>query len=209
MLALLLSLLVIGFAAFALSRPFREGGGDTPKSLVILLDRSASMSAVDDKGRTRLDRSEGLAARASHRPAGECHLFARASIDAKAEVAQSRSTNRRELLRLIEQVQPSPVEDRVEEALAVGARLAALDPPSETWLASDMHRRTPSGNPKFLSVALDSSTNVGITGFQIRPAPLARNRFEAFVEVTAAAGESPTGGDHARGAARWAPGAIA
>src|SRR3954454_10289094 len=59
-LALLLSLLVIGFAAFALSRPYREGGGDTPKSLVILLDRSASMSATDVKRRSRLDEAKSL-----------------------------------------------------------------------------------------------------------------------------------------------------
>jgi hypothetical protein len=193
MIALLLSLLVIGFAAFALSRPFREGGGDTPKSLVILLDRSASMSAVDDKGRSRLDEAKALLrARLTGLP--ENVICSLVLFDAKAEVAQSRSTNRRELLRLIEQVQPAPVEDRVEEALAVGARLAALDAPSETWLASD--RPPPSAespndksqNTKFLSVALDAATNVGITGFQIRPAPLARNHFEAFIEVTAAAG---------------------
>src|SRR6187401_3061618 len=129
MIALLLSLLVIGFAAFALSRPFREGGGDMPKSLVILLDRSASMSAVDDKGRSRMDEAKALL---RNRLTGlpENVICSLVLFDAKAEVAQSRSTNRRELLRLIEQVQPSPVEDGVDEALTVARRLAALDAPS-------------------------------------------------------------------------------
>jgi len=34
-------------------------------------------------------------------------------------------------------------------------------------------------------VALSEATNVGITGFQIRPEPLSHNRFDAFVEVSA------------------------
>src|SRR5580698_666993 len=45
--SLLLTLVVILLGALALARPYREGGGGTPKGLVILLDRSASMGAVD------------------------------------------------------------------------------------------------------------------------------------------------------------------
>src|SRR6187401_3052226 len=104
LLALLLSVLVLAFAAFALSRPFHEGGGDTPKSLVILLDRSASMSAVDAKGRTRLDEAKALLReRLGSVPVNViCSLVL---YDAKADVVQSRSTTRRELIRLIEQAQ--------------------------------------------------------------------------------------------------------
>lgn len=187
LLALLLSLLVIAFAAFALSRPYREGGGDTPKGLVILLDRSASMAATDAEGRTRLDEAKSLL-RERLNGLPENVICSLVLFDAQAEVAQSRSTNRRELLHLLDQVQVSPVEDRVEEALAVAQRLAALDAPSQTWLISDAAPPHSSLlTPHVLSVALDSAVNVGITGFQIRPAPLARNRFEAFVEVSAAA----------------------
>lgn len=193
-LALLLSLLVVGFAAFALSRPYREGGGDTPKSLVILLDRSASMASVDAQGRTRLDEAKALV-RERLNALPENVVCSLVTYDANAEVAQSRSTNRRELLRLIDQVQAAPVEDRIEEGLKVARRLAALDSPSQTWMLTDAKVPPPavttqtSGREdmRLLSVALEAPVNVGITGFQIRPAPLARNRFEAFVEVSAAA----------------------
>lgn len=192
LLALMLSILVLGFAAFALSRPYREGGGDTPKSLVILLDRSASMAAMDAQGRSRLDEAKArLRERLASLPENVvCSLVL---YDANAEVAQSRSTNRRELLRLIEQVQVSPIQDRVEEGLSVARRLASLDAPSQLWMATDSSVKPPSTpsqekeNILLLDVALQSPLNVGITGFQIRPAPLARNRFESFVEVSAAA----------------------
>lgn len=187
LLALLLSLLVIVCSAFALSRPYREGGGDTPKSLVILLDRSASMAAVDAKGRTRLDEAKDLL-KERLQALPENVITSLVLYDAKAEVAQSRSTNRREMLRLIAQAQFVPVEDRPEEALVVARRLAALDAPSEIWMAGD-HPASVEGESasrvRVLNVALPSSTNAGITGFQIRPAPLSRNRFEAFVEVSA------------------------
>ena len=188
-LALLLTLLVISFGALALSRPYHEGAGDTAKSLVILLDRSASMAATDAMGQSRLDVAKARL-REQLSPLPENVVCSLVLYDAKAEVAQSRSTNRRELLRLIEQTRASPMEDRLDESLIVGRRLASLDAPAEIWVVSDQALapvKAEKEDLRLLSVSLDTGINVGITGFQIRPAPLARNRFEAFVEVTAAA----------------------
>ena len=189
-LSLLLSLLVLALATFALARPFREGGGETPKSLVILLDRSASMTAKDGKGQTRLAEAKSLL-KDRLKALPENVITSLVVYDAKSEVAQSRSTNRRELLRLIDQTEAMPVEDRPEEALAVAQRLAALDAPAEIWIATDraniehLSLIAHHSSLRFLNVALDHPLNIGITAFQIRPAPLARNRFEAFVEVSA------------------------
>lgn len=186
-LSLLLSLLVIALAAFALSRPFRDGGGGTPKSLVILLDRSASMASKNDKGLTRMEEAKTLL-KERLKALPENVVTSLVIYDAKAEVAQSRSTNRRELLRLIDQADAAPVEDRPDEAMAVARRLAVLDSPAEIWCASDrtvMNTSEAGPAPRMINVAQEHPLNVGITGFQIRPAPLARNRFEAFVEVSA------------------------
>jgi len=218
-LALLLTLLVLAFVTLALARPYKSGGGDVPKSLVLLLDHSASMAAADAKGRTRLDEAKSLL-KERLKSLPENVICSLVIYDSKPQVAQSRSTNRRELLRLLEQTQPTPVEDHPEEALAVAHRLAALDAPSEIWHVSDRapladssaskrlqdsakasdakeaKEKEPAatapkpqsnGRYRFLNVALEKPLNIGITGFQIRPAPLARNRFEAFVEVSAAA----------------------
>jgi len=206
-LSLLISLLVLALATLALARPFREGGGaGTPKSLVILLDRSASMAAKNDNGRSRLAEARSLL-KERLRALPENVVTSLVIYDASSEVAQSRSTNRRELLRLMDQAETVPVEDRPEEALAVARRLAVLDAPAEIWCATDRanielstsnneHRTVEGGDRssritqhsapvRFINVALEHPVNIGITGFQIRPAPLARNRFEAFVEVSA------------------------
>jgi hypothetical protein len=205
-LSLLLTLLVILLAVFALARPFREG--DTPKSLVVLLDCSASMDAKDADGETRLDAAKDvLRDRLNALP--ENIITSLVVYGSEAEVMQSRSTNRRELLRMIDQAEIVPEEDRPEEALVVARRLAALDAPAEIWYASDRaftaaETSAPSApdgatppevkkpgasepRQRFIDVALKESLNAGITGFQIRPAPLARNRFDVFVEVSASA----------------------
>jgi hypothetical protein len=207
--SLLLTLLVILMAVLALARPFREGGGETPTSLVILLDRSASMAATDAKGRTRLEEAKDqLRDRLNALP--ENVVTSLVVYDSSAEVLQSRSTNRRELLRQIQQTTVRPVEDDPEAALLVARRLAALDAPAEIWHTSDRAAEAGANTSpenesttsaatapgpdeslpdparvRFLNVALETPLNAGITGFQIRPAPLARNRFEAFVEITA------------------------
>lgn len=190
--SLLLTLLVILLGALALARPYREGGGDTPKSLVVLLDCSASMATKDGKGRTRLDEAKRLL-KDQLAALPENIITSLVTFASEAEVSQSRSTNRRELMRLIDQAQVTPEEDAPDEALVVARRLAALDAPGQIWLASDRPPPVPASDGaadasiRFTNVALSDSLNVGITGFQIRPAPLSRNRFEAFVEVTASA----------------------
>ncbi len=199
-LSLVLTLLVILLAVLALARPFRKGGGDTPKSLVVLLDCSASMAAQDADGKTRLDAAKDqLKDRLRALP--ENIITSLVVFGAEAEVMQSRSTNRRELLRMIDQAQVVPEEDRPEDALVVARRLAALDAPAEIWHASDHalpqveagadektdtdEEENAAPRQRFIDVALSESQNAGITGFQIRPAPLARNRFDVFVEVAA------------------------
>ncbi len=186
--SLLLSLLVIALATLALARPFGVGGGGTLKSLVIILDRSASMAAKDVKGLTRLAVAKSLL-KERLKALPENVITSLVLYDAKSEIAQSRGTNRRELLRLIDQADAVPLEDRPEDAIAVARRLAALDAPAEIWCASDRQiKDTSEGGTamRMINVALEQPLNVGITAFQIRPAPLTRNRFEAFIEVSAA-----------------------
>ncbi len=201
-LSLLLTLLVLLASVLALARPFRQGGEDTPKSLVILLDRSASMASKDDKGKTRLDVAKELL-RDRLKALPENIIASLIFYDGKPEVAQSRSTNHRELLRLLDRARPLPIADRPEEAWTAARRLAELDAPVEVWHVSDhplsetlvKEATEAAGDEKkvgyrFFDLSLEKPSNVGITAFQVRPAPLARNRFEAFVEVTASLSNS-------------------
>lgn len=188
-LSLLLTLLILMLTVLALSRPFREGGGDAPRSLVVLLDRSASMAATDAEGKSRMDQAkEQLKDRLRALP--DNVITSLVVYDGKVDIVQSRSMNRRETIRLIESVQAVPVEDDAQQGIAAAKRLAELESPSEIWHVSDHPLAESKADTdvhyRFMNVALQKSVNVGITAFQIRPAPLSRNRYEAFIEVTAA-----------------------
>lgn len=190
-LSLLLTLAVIAFGVLALARPTADAGSDTPGSLIILLDRTASMSAKDAKGRTRMDEAREII-RQRVRSIPEQVIVSLIVFDAKPSVLISRSRNRRELLRLLDGVTPLPREGKPDAALAVARRLAELERPAEIWNVGDGLDGTNESSAtevKYTStnVALPAPTNVGITGFQIRKAPLARGRYEGFVKVSAAA----------------------
>lgn len=188
-LSLLLTLLVLLLTVLALARPARDLGAGAPAAVVLLLDRSASMAARDGAGRTRLEQAR-LQLRQRLLALPDAAVVSLVVFDAKPRVLLSRSRNRRECLRLLDEVRPLPREGRPEAALAVVRRLAALEPNSRVWHAGDRPLPVAEGLAcEFLNVALAApAVNAGITGFQIRPAPLNRGRYEVFVKVAAGRG---------------------
>jgi hypothetical protein len=183
-LSLLLTLLVLIFAILALARPSSDISADSPGAVVIVFDHSASMAAKDAQGRTRLDEAKRLV-KDRIRSLPDQVVLSLIAFDARPHVLLSRSRNRRECLRLLDELKPVPVEGKTEAALNVAKRLADLESRSRIWLAADSSIANASVDS--ISVALTEPLNVGITGFQIRHSPLARDRYEAFVKVSAAA----------------------
>lgn len=186
-LSLLLTLLVIAFAVLALARPVGDAGRDSPGAVIVVVDRSASMSARDAGGRNRIQEAQRvMRERLSRLP--DQVVVSLVAYDAKAQVLLSRNRNRRECLRLLDEMTPMPMEGRPDAARTVALRLAELETSSQVWHVGDTPWLDTGGLAyDFTNVALPSLTNVGITGFQIRPAPLTRDRYEGFVQVTAAA----------------------
>lgn len=184
-LSLLLTLLVLLFAIFALARPSGNIAADALGAVVMVVDCSASMEAKDLQGQTRLDAArQRVKQRILALP--DQAVLSLVAFDARPRVLLSRSRNRRECLRLLEELTAVPVEGRPEAALTVAQRLAELESHSRIWLATD--EPPPAGHAvDWIPAALAAPLNVGITGFQIRHSPLARDRYEAFVKVSAAA----------------------
>ena len=183
-LSLLLTLLVLIFAILALARPSSDLSADSPGAVVIVVDHSASMAAKDAQGRTRLDEAKRLV-KDRIRSLPDQIVLSLITFDARPQVLLSRSRNRRECLRLLDELKPVPVEGKTEAALNVAKRLADLESRSRIWLATDS--RIEDALVDSIPVALTGPLNIGITGFQIRHSPLARDRYEAFVKVSAAA----------------------
>lgn len=183
-LSLLLTLLVLIFAILALARPGDTLSAESPGAVVIIIDHSASMAAADLQGRTRLDEAK-RAVKERVRALPDQVVLSLISSGTHPLVLLSRSRNHRECLRLLDEITPSPVEGRAEVALNVAKRLADLEDRSRIWFATDTEP-PPRPDLEFISTALSEPLNIGITGFQIRPSPLARDRHEIFVKVTAA-----------------------
>ncbi|MDB6003249.1 MAG: hypothetical protein JWR15_236 [Prosthecobacter sp.] len=184
-LSLLLTLLVLFFAIFALARPSGNLSADSISAVVMVVDCSASMEAKDLQGQTRLAVAKQRV-KERIRSLPDQAVLSLIAFDARTRVLLSRSRNRRECLRLLEELTAVPIEGKPDAALSVAQRLADLESHPRIWLATDSS--PPTGTTvDWIPVALTEPLNVGITGFQIRHSPLARDRYEAFVKVSAAA----------------------
>lgn len=184
-LSLLLTLLVLLFAILALARPSGNLSADAISAVVMVVDCSASMAAQDVQGQPRLEAAKQRV-KERIRALPDQTVVSLIAFDARPRVLLSRSRNHRECLRLLEELTVAPIEGKPETALTVAQRLADLETHSRIWMASDSPPSA-SNAVDWIPVALKEPLNVGLTGFQIRHSPLARDRYEAFVKVSAAA----------------------
>lgn len=183
-LSLLLTLLVLFLAVLALARPSGSLSTEAPGAVVIVIDRSASMAASGPDGRSRLDEAKRLLKARLHALPDQV-VLSLIAFDSRPHVLLSRSRHRRECLRLLDEMAPLPIEGNPETAWNTAQRLADLETHSQVWVAADAAPHTPP-NFDWIPTALAAPINVGITGFQIRRSPLAQDRYEAFINVTAA-----------------------
>jgi len=192
------------------------------RSVLVVIDGSASMAATDGNGRSRLDVAKArVRARLAGLQTGIGVLVMR--YDRRPEILLPHSYDRREVERIVEGVTLRPIEGDAETALVLAARLARLHAPAAIWHVTDAPTehaldtrapdpsddgavvadgateqpvvvpRTPAqhlGLPEEVSletidVGLAAPVNVGLTAFQLRPRPLERGRFDAFVRVHA------------------------
>lgn len=189
-LSLALTLLALILAVLALARPSGDLAAGSTQAVVLVADRSASMSARDAAAVSRMEAAK-TALRSVVRSLPDQAVLTLIAFDARPEVLLSRSRNRRECLRLIDTLDAVPIEGDAAAALEAAHRLAELDAGAKIWLASDA---LPADGSKvsFLDCALPEVLNAGITGFQIRPGPLSGGQLELFASISASAANRAT-----------------
>lgn len=213
LMALLLAVLMLLFAGLALGRPVVAPEGDAAGGVVVVIDRSASMAAVDDDGVDRLTAAiAAVRARLTGlNPATPVTVMA---YDHHPVILVPRTDDRAVIDRALEALTIRPMADEVEPALVLARDLARLDDDGEIWHVSD-HAALPtdeSTDPSTLtngndtatvvaavdtgidglppvrvvpiSVALADAGNVGITALTLRRKPQERIAVEAFVEIS-------------------------
>jgi hypothetical protein len=208
----LLTIALLALAVFVLSRLIvRQDDSDQYRTVVILLDRSASMEVKDNDGESRLDAAKRLLAERLKKVPEEVGI-ALIAYDARPEVLQARTTKRRELLSRLEAVTTRPIPGRTDAAIESAQMLAGLEPPSAIWHISDQLLRRPEESSsettesadeppdpaapvevelslpenvalRELNLGLPEVSNAGITALQLRAVPLEHSRYDTYVEV--------------------------
>lgn len=187
-LALATLLLTVGAHAHLVVAP-EEGH---LRSVLVLIDGSASMAAVDADGESRLaqakarvrDRLAGLAA-------GVGVLLMR--YDRRPEILLPHGYDRRAFARALEGLDVRPVEGDPQTALRLALRLAELHAPAAIWHVTDRPAEAqtstadafPEISLETIDVGLSAPRNVGLTGFRLRPRPLEHGSYDAFVQLDA------------------------
>ncbi|NNE91516.1 MAG: VWA domain-containing protein, partial [Verrucomicrobiales bacterium] len=185
--SLLLTLIIFCAAIFALARLIlTTGTDDEVRTVVVLMDRSASMAVEDEEGQSRLDAAvERVQQELLRIP--ENVGVALIAYDVRPEILQPRTLKRRELVSRIGELEVRPMAGNPEAALESAGVLAKLETPAEIWHLSDSPGPEPESpgvvQLEHMNVALPEPVNVGITAFKVRPVPLEHGQFEAYVQV--------------------------
>lgn len=206
-LSFLLTLGLLLLAVFVLSGLIvRQDDADRYRSVVILLDRSASMALKDENGENRLETAKRVLRERLTKVPDEVGI-ALIAYDQRPEVVQPRTLKRRELLSRLEGVTIRPIAGRGDAALETARMIASLEPPTAIWHFSDRTfapesnvgqpdetgadpdgGRTAEGKEVSsklhqLNLALPLVSNAGITAVQLRGVPLEHARYDVFVRV--------------------------
>jgi hypothetical protein len=182
---LVLQLLAIAAIILALGRPVLRAEAGQSQRLILLVDRSASMSALDSNGRTRLEDAK-QAARTFVQRIGRASEPAELMVVAFASSAQALcgfESDRRRLIEAIESIAPSDEEADLDAALDLAGAFAggqeSSQPAPEVALFSDGGVRPPvapggfslrAGRFRFVRAGnvADDVDNTGIASFSAR-----------------------------------------
>lgn len=179
-LLLLLQLLLMILLVLALARPFLPVTGISGSNLIIIFDRSTSMLATDELP-TRLEaaRRQAIALIDQLPDDGRATIIA---VGGQMEAPIASSNDRRELRRVIEQIQPSySNQSDLTQALTLASALAAREPDSEVAIISDGNVTLPDGlripaRVRYFPIGR-ATDNVAINAIALQPGPFEQTLF--------------------------------
>lgn len=194
-LSFLMTMAVLAAAVISLARlVLVRGDGDSIRTVVILMDRSASMAVVDSDGESRLEAGKKLIRERLKQIPQEVGVSLIA-YDVRPEIIQPRTLQRRELISRLDALEIRPMVDERSAAVETAFNLASLETPAVVWHFSDQlsgrkeeGKRQPFEIPggveiKEQNLALEEVINPGITSFRLRPVAMEYSRYDAFVRV--------------------------
>lgn len=199
-LSLLIALAIVAGLAFALGDPRYEGATASGRTLVVLVDASASMQATDTEAGSRMAAArervgaliEGL---------GPADRLLIAQMDATTTPVSPLSSEPRILTAALEEIEAEDVTADLGRGLRFALDVLRDEPGAEVVVVSDGRLDAPAGilgrvsdagvRLSFAKVG-EASRNVAITAFSVRRYPLDKSQSEVLVELY-----NPTDDEHA------------
>ena len=191
-LSLLLQLIFVSLLVWALVDPLWSGQQETSRQVVLLLDNSASMSAMEKSGQTRLAEAKHKALQIVRelRDGDEIALITAGSV---VRVVVGMTDFGPAVRDAVSQVKKTDGPTRVSEAIATARRLAPDDDRRELVLLSDCcfdEAESVEGAADIRVIPIGSDLdNVAITQFQVRRSLVDPIGYSALVEVQSFAKE--------------------
>ncbi len=137
LLSFILTMVILVTAVFVLSGIIvRQDDADQYRTVIVLLDRSASMNVRDESGETRMGAAKRILKERLKKVPEEVGISLIA-YDVRPEVVQPRTLKRRELLSRLDGVEARPMAERTDSAMEMAEILAGLEPPAAIWHVSD------------------------------------------------------------------------
>jgi len=184
-LLLLLQLLLVVLAATALARPLLQDQPSRGKSLVILVDVSASMGMTDVKP-SRLDAAKQAARGAIEALTEEDQIMV-ISFSNRAEVASPFTLDRTAALGAVEALRPATTATSLREAFQMAVAAARQFANAEILVLSDgnfdpIHAPTDEVPVRFVAIG-GTPVNAAITGLDVRKPPALGDPWTVFVFI--------------------------
>lgn len=194
-LSLLIALLVVAALAFALGDPRPEGVDDDARTLVVLVDASASMQATDETP-SRFEVAKGRVAELIE-GLGPSDRMLIAQLDASATPLSPLTSEPRLLTQALEQLEPTEAAADLRAGLHLALDVLRGEPGAEVVVVSDGNLGGPRFAAETFASRLDEAQvrlswakvgargdNVAITAFAVRRYPLDKSQSEVLVELT-------------------------
>ncbi len=171
-LLLFLQMLILLLIAIALARPYIQALGRSGVSACLLIDRSASMSAREADGRTRLDMAKDRALQMIDQMGGGDTMMI-VTFAENSDVLCEKIDDRTRLRAIVRAIQPSQSRTNIRDAVMVAQSLMLAQSDMKLYIVSDGVIRDLAQigakmvNTSYVQVG-ETRDNAGIAAFSIR-----------------------------------------